>query len=53
MSQRTIRLEFRRSRSPVDFIVDADRVVLANGRWMRFNQDYLEFLDNYLQKDRR
>lgn len=32
----------------VDFIADDDRVVLVNGRWMRFNQDYLEFLDEYL-----
>jgi uncharacterized protein (TIGR04141 family) len=32
----------------LDFIADDDRVLLTNGRWMRFNQDYLEFLDEYL-----
>lgn len=33
----------------LDFISDADRVVLSGGRWMRFNQDYLDFLDEYLR----
>lgn len=32
----------------LDFIADDERVVLADGRWMRFNQDYLDFLDQYL-----
>lgn len=32
----------------VDFIADDDRVLLTNGKWMRFNQDYLEFLDGYI-----
>jgi uncharacterized protein (TIGR04141 family) len=32
----------------LDFIVDEKRVMLTNGRWMRFNQDYLQFLDDYL-----
>ena len=33
----------------LDFIADDDRVLLSNGRWMRFNQDYLQFLDEYLE----
>lgn len=33
----------------LDFIADDDRVVLSAGRWMRFNQDYLAFLDEYLR----
>lgn len=33
----------------LDFIADEERIVLANGRWMRFNQDYLQFLDDYLE----
>jgi len=32
----------------LDFIVDNERVLLNNGRWMRFNQDYLQFLNEYL-----
>ena len=32
----------------LDFIGDDDRVLLSNGWWMRFNQDYLDFLDDYL-----
>jgi uncharacterized protein (TIGR04141 family) len=36
----------------LDFIVDSDRVILSNGRWMRFNQDYLDFLDEYLESIR-
>nr|WP_308213337.1 DUF6119 family protein [Mycolicibacter longobardus] len=26
-----------------------ERVVLTGGRWMRFNQDYLDYLDEYLR----
>ncbi len=33
----------------LDFIADDDPVLLANGRWVRFNQDYLDFLDNALR----
>jgi uncharacterized protein (TIGR04141 family) len=33
----------------LDFIADDDRVVLSAGRWMKFNQDYLDFLDEYLR----
>lgn len=33
----------------VDFIADGERVVLTAGRWMRFNQDYLDFLDDYVR----
>jgi len=36
----------------LDFIADDDRVVLTGGRWMRFNQDYLDFLDEYLRNIR-
>ena len=36
----------------LDFIADDERVVLTNGRWMRFNQDYLQFLDDYLENIR-
>ena len=32
----------------LDFISDDERVVLT-GRWMRFNQDYLDYLDDYLR----
>lgn len=33
----------------LDFIADDERVVLTGGRWMVFNQDYLDFLDEYLR----
>lgn len=33
----------------VDFIADKERVLLTGGKWMHFNQDYLEFLDEYLR----
>ncbi|MGV0674833.1 DUF6119 family protein [Mycolicibacterium fortuitum] len=33
----------------LDFIADDERVVLTGGRWMRFNQDYLDYLDDYLR----
>jgi uncharacterized protein (TIGR04141 family) len=33
----------------LDFIADDERVVLTGGRWMIFNQDYLDFLDDYLR----
>ena len=36
----------------LDYIADEDRVVLTHGRWMLFNQDYLEFLDEYLESIR-
>lgn len=29
----------------VDFICDDDRVVLTGGKWLKFNQDYLDHLD--------
>lgn len=32
----------------LDFIADDDRVVLTSGKWMHFNQDYLDFLDEAL-----
>jgi hypothetical protein len=33
----------------VDFIADEERVLLTGGRWMRFNQDYLDALDEYVR----
>lgn len=33
----------------LEFLADNDRVVLTGGRWMRFNQDYLEYLDEYVR----
>jgi uncharacterized protein (TIGR04141 family) len=32
----------------LDFIADEERVVLTGGKWMHFNQDYLDFLDEAL-----
>lgn len=34
----------------VDFIPDGDRVILSDGKWMRFNQDYLDFLDDFIRE---
>lgn len=34
----------------VDFICDEDRVVLRGGRWLQFNEDYLEALDNAIRR---
>ena len=34
----------------VDFIADGDRVVLSSGKWMHFNQDYLDFLDEAVRE---
>jgi uncharacterized protein (TIGR04141 family) len=36
----------------IDFIVDDERVILSGGKWMRFNQDYLDFLDEYVREIR-
>lgn len=33
----------------IDYIADGEKVILSNGKWMRFNQDYLEFLDDYIK----
>lgn len=33
----------------LDFIGDEDKVLLTGGKWMRFNQDYLNFLDDFLR----
>jgi uncharacterized protein (TIGR04141 family) len=32
----------------LDYLVGTDHVVLSGGKWMRFNQDYLDFLDAYI-----
>ncbi len=34
----------------VDFISDSERVVLVGGNWFRFNQDYLEFLNEAVRR---
>lgn len=34
----------------VDFICDEDRVVLRGGKWLKFNEDYLEALDNAIRR---
>ncbi len=34
----------------LDYISDDERVLLTNGRWMVFNQDYLNFLDDALKE---
>jgi uncharacterized protein (TIGR04141 family) len=39
----------KRLKESVDFIADKENIVLTNGRWMRFNQDYIDFLDEYLR----
>jgi uncharacterized protein (TIGR04141 family) len=42
--------KFTRSlRESLDYIASGENVVLSNGKWMRFNQDYLDFLDDYLE----
>jgi uncharacterized protein (TIGR04141 family) len=33
----------------VDFICDEDRVVLTGGKWLKFNQDYLDFLNESIR----
>lgn len=32
----------------LDYIAGDEHVILSNGKWMRFNQDYLDFLDAYI-----
>ena len=34
----------------VDFICDEDRVVLRGGKWLQFNEDYLDALDNAIRR---
>lgn len=34
----------------VDFICDDDRVVLRGGKWLKFNEDYLEALDGAIRR---
>lgn len=34
----------------VDFICDKDRVVLRGGKWLRFNEDYLDQLDTAVRR---
>ncbi|WP_280332913.1 DUF6119 family protein [Nocardia wallacei] len=33
----------------LDYIVDSHRVILSEGKWKRFNQYYLAFIDNYVR----
>lgn len=32
----------------LDYIVHDENIILSNGKWMSFNQDYIDFLDEYL-----
>lgn len=34
----------------VDFIADGEHVVLSGGKWLHFNQDYLDFLDSAIRE---
>lgn len=38
-----------RIKDEIDFIADGERVVLTGGKWLRFNQDYLDFLDDAIR----
>lgn len=41
--------EFSRTlKESIDYIVDGQNVILSQGRWMRFNEDYLDQLDEYI-----
>ena len=33
----------------IDYIIDGEKVLLSGGKWMRFNQDYLDYLDDYVR----
>lgn len=33
----------------IDFICDEDRVVLTGGKWLKFNQDYLDYLNESIR----
>jgi len=39
----------RNIKEALDYIASNEHVVLSNGKWMRFNQDYLDFLDAYIE----
>lgn len=38
----------RTLKDALDFIIDGENVMLSNGRWLRFNEDYLEQLNRYV-----
>ncbi len=41
--------EFSRTlKESIDYIVDNQNVILSQGKWMRFNEDYLDQLDEYI-----
>lgn len=40
----------QRIKDCVDYICDKDRVVLRGGKWLKFNEDYLEALDSAIRK---
>ena len=41
--------EFSRTlKESIDYIVDGQNVILSQGRWMRFNEDYMEQLNEYI-----
>ncbi|MEJ1180985.1 MULTISPECIES: DUF6119 family protein [unclassified Pseudarthrobacter] len=45
--------EFTQSiKEAIDFISDEDRVVLTQGKWLQFNQDYLDYLDASIRQIR-
>jgi len=37
-------------REALDFIVDGENVMLSQGRWVRFNEDYVDQLNGYLDE---
>jgi uncharacterized protein (TIGR04141 family) len=39
----------RELKETLDFIADDEQVLLTGGKWMHFNQDYLDFLDEFLR----
>lgn len=39
----------RNLKESLDYIASGEYVILSNGKWMRFNQDYLDFLDAYIE----
>lgn len=40
----------QRIKEAVDFISDGDRVALTGGKWLQFNQDYLDYLDEAVRE---
>lgn len=38
----------RRLKESLDYIVDGENVMLSQGRWLRFNEDYIDQLNGYV-----